>query len=443
MKKPMALVLIQCALLLILAVSRAGADDNRQQSAPRGLELPEMIQQAMEKNPMIIAAKKKWKSAHEIIAARGAFPDPQVSYTYFVDSVETRVGPQENIYGVKQKLPFFGKRDLKAAVATEEAEALKASYEAAKQEVVRQVKLAFYELFYISTIIDITDNEKEILKGFEQIAVVKYKTGKGSQQNILKVQVEISRLQEKLLALAGAKQTAEAKLNTLLDRPPDTPLKKPVTPEFRDFFFIKQQLFRIAQENRPELKRGDAWVEKSHRALSLAKKDYYPDLTVGANYIEVGEGPLKVSDNGKDAFNVMFSVNIPIWRKKLSAQVSSASEMIKARKNDYQNVLNRTLFEIEDNLFKIQTARETFHLYRNVLIPQAEQSLKSAEAGYVTGSVGFLDLLDAERVLLKIQFGYWQAYTDYLKRIADMERSVGKELAEVLPEEAAPEVIEE
>jgi outer membrane protein TolC len=117
--------------------------------------------------------------------------------------------------------------------------------------------------------------------------------------------------------------------------------------------------------------------------------------------------------------------------------------MIKARKNDYQNVLNRTLFEIEDNLFKIQTARETFHLYRNVLIPQAEQSLKSAEAGYVTGIISFLDLLDAERVLLKIQFGYWQTYTDYLKRIADMERSVGTELAEVLPEEAAPEVIEE
>jgi len=443
MKRPRDRIWIQCVLFICLAVSSAGAD-NRGQNNPRSeLELPGLIQQAIERNPAIIAAKKKWQSGREIIAARGALPDPHVSYTYFVDSVETRVGPQENIYGVKQKLPFFGKRELKAAVAAKEAEALKASYEAVKQEVIRQVKRAFYKLFYISTIIDITNNEKEILKGFEQIAAVKYKTGKGSQQNILKVQVEISRLQEKLIALAGLKQTAEARLNTLLDRPPDTPLEKPVTPEFRDFFFIKQQLFRIARENRPELKRGDAWVEKSHRALSLAKKDYYPDLTVGANYIEVGEGPLKVSDNGKDAFNVMFSVNVPIWRKKLSAQVSSASEMIKARKNEYQNLLNQTLFEIEDNLFKIQTARETFHLYRNVLIPQAEQSLKSAEAGYITGLVSFLDLLDAERVLLKIQFGYWQAYTDYLKRIADMERSVGTELAEYLPEEAAPEVIEE
>lgn len=443
MKRSMAFILIQCALLLCLAVSGAVADDKGQKNSQSMLDLPELIRQAMEKNPAIIAAEKKWQSARDIIEARRALPDPQVSYTYFVESVETRVGPQKNIFGAKQKFPFFGKRDLKAEVAAKEAEALKASYEAVKQEVVRQVKLAFYQLFYVSTIIDITNDEKEILRRFEQIATIKYETGKGSQQNILKVHVEISQLQDKLLTLASVKQTAGARLNMLLDRPPDNPLGKPVQPEFKDFFFIKQQLFRLARENRPELKGGVARIEKSDVMLGLAKKDFYPDLTVGANYIAVDEGPLNFSDNGKDAFNVMVSVNVPIWREKLSAQVSSASKMIKAQKNAYQNILNRTLFEVEDNLFKIQTARETVRLYRNVLIPQAEQSLRSAEAGYVTGTVNFLDLLDAERILLRIHFGHWKAYTDYLKRIADMERSVGMELVEYLPEDAPPEVKEE
>jgi outer membrane protein TolC len=117
--------------------------------------------------------------------------------------------------------------------------------------------------------------------------------------------------------------------------------------------------------------------------------------------------------------------------------------MVTAQKHAYKSILNRTLFEIEDNLFKIQTALETSNLYRNVLIPQAEQSLKSAEIGYITGVVNFLDLLDADRVLLKIQFGSWKAYTDYLKRIADMERAVGIELPGYLPEEVPPEVKEE
>ena len=150
-----------------------------------------------------------------------------------------------------------------------------------------------------------------------------------------------------------------------------------------------------------------------------------------------------VNDNGQDAFNVVLSINVPLWRKKLSSQVRSAAKMVTAQKNVYKSILNRTLFEIEDNYFKIETARETTNLYRNVLIPLSEQSLKSAEVGYITGAVNFLDLLDAERVLLKIQFGHWKAYTDYLKYIADMERSVGLELAESLPAEAPPEVKEE
>ncbi len=443
MKRLTALFLIQCSLLLFLKIPFVKADDKVPMDAPGMFDLQELIKKATESNPEIITAKKKWKSAQDIIGARGALPDPQLSFKQYVESVETRVGPIKRAYGLKQKLPFYGKRDLKAEIATKEAEALEASYETVRQEVVRRVKIAYYDLFYLSKIIDIIDNEKEILKRFEQIAMTKYETGKGSQQNILKIQVEINRLEDRRLTLLNRKKTAEARLNVLVDRPSDHPLKKPVQPEFRDFFYIKAQLVRIARDNRPELKIGDAWIEKSDRALNLAKKDYYPDLTIGANYIEIDDGPLMFSDNGQDAFNVVLSINVPLWRKRLSSQVSSATKMVTAQKSAYKSILNRTLFEIEDNLFKIQTALETSNLYQNVLIPQAEQSLKSAEIGYITGVVNFLDLLDADRVLLKIQFGSWKAYTDYLKRIADMERAVGIELAEVLPAELPPEVKEE
>ncbi|NOQ19348.1 MAG: hypothetical protein GQ571_05175 [Desulfobacterales bacterium] len=443
MKRLTVFLLIQCSLFLFLKIPFVKAADKVPMDAPEMSDLQELLREATERNPEIIAAKKKWQSAQDIIGARGALPDPQLSFKQYVESVETRVGPIKRAYGLKQKLPFYGKRGLKAEIAAKEAEALKASYETVRQEVVRRIKIAYYELFYLSIIIDITDNEKEILKRFEQIAMIKYETGKGSQQNILKVQVEISRLEDRLLTLLNRKKTAEARLNALLDRPSDHPLKKPVQPEFRDFFYIRQQLIRIARDHRPELKIGDAWIEKSDRALTLAKKDYYPDLTIGANYIEIDEGPLMFSDNGQDAFNVMFSVNVPIWRKKISSQVQSAAKMVTAQKHAYKSILNQTLFEIEDNLFKIETARETSNLYRNVLIPQAEQSLKSAEVGYITGVVNFLDLLDAERVLLKIQFGYWKSYTDYVKRIADMERAVGIELPGYLPAEIPPEFTEE
>ena len=443
MKRLTVYLLIQCLLLFIIKIPFVRAVDNAPTDSPEIFYLSELLREATERNPEIIAAKEKWQSAQDIIGARGALPDPQLSFQQYVESVETRVGPIKRAYGLKQKLPFYGKRGLMSEIATKEAEALEASYETVRQEVVRRVKIVYYDLFYLSKLIDITDEEKEILKRFEQTATIKYETGKGTQQNILKVQVKINRLEDRRLTLLNRKKTSEARLNMLLDRPSDHPLKKPVQPEFRDFFYIKQQLIRLARDNRPELKMGDAWIEKSDRALILAKKDYYPDLTIGANYIEIDKGPLMFSDNGQDAFNVVFSINVPLWSNKLSSQVGSATKMVTAQKSVYKSILNRTLFEIEDNLFKIETARETSNLYQNVLIPRAQQSLKSAEVGYITGVVNFLDLLDAERVLLKIQFDYWKSYTDYVKGIADMERAVGIELPEYLPTEVPPEVREE
>ncbi len=424
---------LRFTFLSVLLLSFPITDVYAQTESNKALTLSELMDEALKNNPDIIAANKRWESAQAVIEASRALPDPHFSYTYFIENVETRVGPQEQIFGLKQTFPFFGKRGLRADVATKEAEALKKSYEALKSEVIRQVKRTFYDLFYVSTIIDITQSEKRLLKRFERIASAKYQTGKGSQQSILKVQVEISKLNDKLLALGAQRQTAEARLNTLVNQPPDRALKKPEQPRFKELVFQQQELFQLAKENRPELSAAKALIEKSEGSYKLAKKEYYPDLTIGANYIEVDKGPLNVRDNGQDAFNIMFGINIPIWRGKLSSQAKSAFQMIHAQNGQYQNTLNQTLFEVKDNYFKTQTARETVKLYKNVLIPQAEQSLKSAEAGYITGIVSFLDLLDAERILLQIQFGYWKAYTDYLKYIANLERVVGIELVESPP----------
>jgi len=417
------------SVLAIAVVTGNGYGDESKES--KGiLELSGLISEALERNPEIIAARDRWKSAEAIIDARRAFPDPRFSYTYFIESVETRVGPQEHILSANQTLPFYGKRNLRADIAAKDAENLKQVYEATKREVIRQVKGTFYDLFYVATLIEITHRERMLLKRFERIARTKYETGRGHQQNILKVHVEITKLNERLLNLEKQKQTAEAMLNILLNRPPTEPLAKPRQPDLMKISLGLEELLELAKENRPELKATEALIEKGENAYKLTKKDYYPDLTVGINYIEVGHRPGDVEEEGKDAFNVMLSINVPIWRKKLSSQVQSARDTIAAHRNHHRNMLNRTLFKVKDSFFKIQTARDTIELYENALIPQAKQSMESAEAGYITGILSFLDLLDAERVLLNIQFGYWHAYTEYLKHANDLERAIGVHLAE-------------
>lgn len=427
---PLLLISLSFFAIAVVNGDGYGGDSNESQGM---LELPGVIREALERNPGIIAARDRWKSSEAIIETRRAFPDPRFSYGYFFESVETRVGPQRHILSANQTFPFYGKRDLRADIAAKEAENLKEVYEATKREIIRQVRKIFYDLFHVVTLIDITHREKALLERFERIARTKYETGRGLQQNIIKVHVEISKLNERLLNLEKQKQTAEAMMNTLLNRPPAEPLSKPKQPDLMEISMGLEELLELAKGNRPELKAAEALIEKGESAYKLAKKDYYPDLTVGVNYIEVGGRPGDVEDEGKDAFNVMLTINVPIWRKKLSSQAHSALETIAAHKSHYHATLNRTLFEVKDNFFKIQTARDTIELYENALIPQAKQSMESAEAGYITGIVSFLDLLDAERVLLNVQFGYWQAYTQYLEHVNDLERAVGIEMTEYRP----------
>lgn len=393
--------------------------------------LADLTKEALETNPEIMAARANWQRTQAIIEARRALPDPQFSYTYFIENIETRVGPQRNIFGLKQSFPFYGKRDIRAEVAQNEANALKESYEAVKRRVIQQIKKTYYELFYIYKAIDITHDEKELLKRYEAIARTKYETGIGNQQDILKVQVEITNLNDKLLSLGDQKQMAMATINTLLNRPPHQPLGRPIAPRIEKIPYGLDTLLKIAEDRRQEVRATSALIKRNREAYRLAKRDYFPDLTLGVNYFDISQRPLSIADNGNDAWNIVFSINLPIWYNKLSSQVKSALEGVRASQKFYRGALNLALFEVKDSHYRLITAQETIDLYENALIPQAEQSLKSAEAGYVVGKVSFLDLLDAERVLLKIHFGYWRAIADHAQRLADLERAVGVDLSKI------------
>jgi len=392
------------------------------------LRLEPLIHEAETNNPALLAARDSWQSAEALIGARGAMPDPQLSYTYFIENIETRLGPQKQIIGLQQRFPFYGKRALQTGIAANDAKTFEYSYEILKEDISLQVKKTFFQLFYLTRAMEITVREKALLERAEETALAKYETGAGNQQNILKVQVELTTMEQKLLELRALRKTAQEKLNKLLGRPPGSPLGRPDQPPFKALDIGSAELARQALSHRPELKASLAAIEKSKEALQLAKKDYFPDLTVGFNYFQIDESPMDVEDSGKDAYNVLFSINLPIWRSKLSSQVKSAARAAAAQTSRHQDAINQVLSEIQDLSFKTRTAAETVILYEKMLIPQAEQSLAAAAAGYQTAEVSFLDYLDTERMLLKINYGYWQAFTDYLKSVADLERGVGKNL---------------
>ena len=390
--------------------------------------LEELVNEALKNNPKIQAAYYNWEAAKEKIKQVSSLPDPMAGYTYFGENIETKVGPQEAKYGLSQKIPFPGKLGLKGKSQGKHAEMLKEKYEAAKREVIKSVKSVYYDIFWVDKASQITEEEKGILESLEEVARRKYESNLVSQQDVIKVQVELSRLINKLFLLRQNRKSLVAKMNSILNRPKGAELGRVGSVKSLEFGYNLDELHKIAQSSSQELLAASLDIERAEYEKSLARLDYFPDFKVGFDYIQVGSGHTTMPNDGQDAWMGMVSINIPIWRDRLKAQRKEKKAKLETSKKSYQNVENSIAYEVEDLYFKISTYKDIISLYKTALVPQAEQNFEAAKTAYETGRVDFLNWLDAERMLLQIRLAYYKAITEYQKSIAYLERVVGQDL---------------
>ncbi|PIR65666.1 MAG: hypothetical protein COW11_00035 [Candidatus Omnitrophica bacterium CG12_big_fil_rev_8_21_14_0_65_43_15] len=390
--------------------------------------IEELIQEALQNNPYIQVALNEWKAAEYKIRSVKGLPDPMVKYGHFGESVETRVGPQENVFGASQKIPFPGKLGLKGKSQGKHAEMLKEKYEAAKREVIKNVKFVYYDIFWVDKAIQTTEGEKAILESLEKVAQRRYESNVTPQQDVIKAQVELSRLIDKLLLLRQNRKSLVAKLNSILNRAQDSELRSITDADPSGFKYEISQLHEIAKGSRQELIAANLDIERAEYEKSLARMDYLPDFTFGVDYIQVGSGETTMPNDGQDAWMGTVAVNIPIWFDKLNAQTKEKKAQLEAARKNYENVGNNVSYEVEDLYFKILTYKDIISLYKTALIPQSEQAFDAAKTGYETGKVDFLNWLDAERILLQTRLAYYKAIADYQKSIAYLERVVGVDL---------------
>ena len=408
-------------------VKRATISQTLEES-PTVLRLPDLIAEGLQKNPSIRAARERWLAAQARILPAASLEDPIFSYTNFVESVETRVGPQRNRIGISQKFPFFGKLSLKGEIASREANEARQLYEALKLKVIARIKSAYYGLFLIYKSIEITEENVDLLRSFTQIARVKYATGKASQQDVLKAEVRLSRLADRLITLRQQQRTAEAGLNVLLSRAPQAFLGRPAEVERRRFKGKLEDLRQAALDRQPLLLARQEAIAKSRAAFALAKRQYYPDFTLGLDYIDVGGGTTFSPEDGKDALLLTFRVNLPLWVDRRNSEVDSARATLSSAEGDYQSSRDDILFDIQDGLIKVETAERQVDLFANTLLPQAEQTLEASRIGYEADAVDFLDLLDSQRVLQDLQLEYFRALANFERHLAALEEAVGVEL---------------
>lgn len=393
----------------------------------QNVSLDALIQEALQNNPMIQSMDQRVRAAEQRAPQVSALDDPMLSYTRWISSVETRVGPQENVLMLSQRLPFFGKLGLRGDMAEQDAAATQQAYSATRRDIVFRVKHAFYDLYWIDQSLAILDEYQRLLQSFQQVAARKYATGTGIQANVLKAQVEISSIDERRLNFSKMREGAVARLNALLGREQAVAIGAVSIVDTALYAKAEQELLQSAYTARQELLAAEAMVAKADLGIKLARKNYWPDLSLAATYITIPSGRTMAPDNGKDPWSIQAGINLPIWLGKRRAAVDEAQATRVANQLHQENLRNEIAAEIRDLFARLKTGEQTLRLYREQLLPDAERTLQSSQSSYQTGTLDFLSLLDSERMLLQFRLAYVKELANYRQQVAALERTVGSE----------------
>ena len=411
--------------VVILQVSPAHAETPK-------LNLEELVKEAMQNNPEILAAQKKWDVFKAKVPQASALEDPMLGFG--IVNLPTNFSFRDEDMTMKevsisQKFPFPGKRPLMKEMAEKEAEAVSAEISSKVHQIIRDIKAAYYELSHVYRTSEVTHRNKQILEDFAKIAATRYSVGEGLQQDVLKAHVEVSKMVDELLMLDQRKRALEAKLNSLLNRPPETPLGEPEELAFRKLSFATEELQEMAIEMNPTLKGMKKMIETKEKALALAKKEYYPDFNIRFAYGQRDKTP--EGNSRRELLTGMMEVNIPIFYKsKQDPKVAEAMADIQSIKAQYQAMKNEILFMIADMGSMIHRSERQLELYRTGIIPQASLQINSSLSAYRVNKADFMTLLDSQMTLFKYELEYHRALTEYERNVANLGTIAGKEFFE-------------
>ncbi|WP_169727926.1 TolC family protein [Desulfovibrio inopinatus] len=408
-------------------------------------DLASFLAQAAKDNNQLKAEFFRVKSALEKIPqAKWSLPDPKFSFGYFIESVETRVGPQLMRFGLSQTFPWIGKILGRIDVATNDARAAQARFEAVRLSVFYALKKAWYEYAYLDQATRILQENLDLLRFLESVARSGYAAGTVPHADVLSLQVEIGKLEERLTALRDFKKPALAAINAALSRPVGTSLSAAPDIPVMHLRLDEDKLLAQQRKSNPRLIVYDHIAAKEAAGKRLARQDYYPDLTLGVETIVTGDARLfnRVSsdgtisapsapppDSGKNAWIVSASINIPLWFGRIEATAREAEYKRLAALRNRDGLADTLGADLKMAMYNYRDAMRKIELYRETLIPKAMQSFRAALSGYQTGLTGFAALVDAQRTLLEFQLSLTRAVADQAEQLSQVELLVGQDVA--------------
>ena len=379
-------------------------------------------------NAGLKAAFNRWTAALERNDQVTALPDPRLAYSYYFEEGRSRSDPQKQELGLTQTFPWFGKRRLLGESADATAKAAQQELEKAKLSLFSRVKVAYHEYWYLSRAIAVTKEHLQLVTNLERVARTRFSAGLVPNSAVIQAQVELGKLDDRLKTFEAQRAPIVAKLNAALNRSLDLPLPWPRTLPETTASFTDEQAVQALIENNPDLRRLDHLVTKEEASIQLAKKSDYPDISLGVEYMDMGEADSSMAESGKNTVMAMVSVNIPLWYDKYRAEAREARFRKTAFKSDRMNTQNQLRADLAFALYQFRDAERKINLYGDTLIPKATQSMKVTQEGFETGKESFIALIDTQRLLLEFQLSHERAKADRGERLAEIEMLTGMSL---------------
>ncbi len=390
-------------------------------------ELQPLIEEALRKNPEILAAQKRYEAARQRPTQESSLPDPMLSLGYSSSGnplplAGIGVEPTARAgFMVSQELPWPGKRKLRGDIAAREADAEFQQYIAVQLSVVSRLKQAYHQLHHMYEATEVLERNRDLLRKFLRIAEVRYSVGRAAQQDLFKAQTQLSILETRIERMVQERHSREAEINTLLARSPELPVARPASVAEGQLVATLDELYAQARENSPMLRRDEKMIQRTELALNLARKEYYPDYTVSAGYYNMGRMP--------DMYEVRVDFKLPayFWRKQRAGVAEQAHSLSQARRN-FEAADQAVQFRIKDDYLMAQTSQRLMRMYADTVIPQATLALESSLASYETGAVDFLNVLTNFMTVIEYEENYHEEMLGFHLALVRLEEMTGTKL---------------
>ena len=387
--------------------------------------LSALLDEATRSNPDIQATRLGWQAATQVPSQVSTPPDPQVTLQHVsVGSPRPFAGYSNSDFayvgfGISQDLPYPGKLKLKGEVAQQDAAISREKLEAVRRSILQQVKEAYYQIAYVQQTLEVLDRNGKLLEQLEKIADARYRVGEGSQQDILKSQLERTKLLREVAHHHELMNSQQALLRKLLNRPPGSPdISTEPLVETPLRYTSDELLTKVRTEN-PQVAGQQETVKKQSLQVEIARKDRYPDFSVQYMWQHTAE-PFR------DYYMLSVSARIPIYRRrKLNPEMTQAVEELNRSRREYESQIQTAYFDVRNQYIAAETASQMLKIYREGLIPQALATYQSGLTSYQTGGVDFDTLFSSFLDVLNFDGEYWKTLMEHETALARIEQITG------------------